>query len=623
MILTLITVTFYLLSPLVAQTVIQITTIPNSIKRSVLKSLVVYLLGAFQTLTLEIIALLLLIAITNRPIIAASIFFLIFMLFNIINKILLVQRGMILLPIDLKMILNWRELSSMISKFTALSFLFIFSVFIFITFKLQTIAPAIQMSIPLRIISFLLCTIVLLSVFSLNHPKSLPYKIYRWKWMDHCYIFNQLLGAKFNGFVLQFLNNVDSKIMDTPSNYSKSTIDEIIKKYNQLASVINETRIPKPSSEKLTIVLSESFSNPNDLAGIETTKNVLPNFSSTCESACHLSMISGYVGGGTANIEYEVHTGFSNALFSASTTTPYSQVIPKMKRVNSIVDAFENAIGMHTYTGNLYQRDSVYSKLGIKPFFTTSNPTYRVTHTRKYDYGKYIDDYSFFKELLFHVKNSSDNSIITSISMQNHMPYYDRKVFGLANSNSHIPINLQAYDSYLYGITKTDKELGEFIRELNSHSEPVTLLFYGDHLPGIFSSISTTEKTAKYRKTPVLIWQNSAADERGAIKLPDTFNNSPLGSNTLLPATFAAKNWAVSGYFALLTEVMESLPAMVNEALPGKKLSFVDSTLSVFNESSLTAIQKEILNEYRLIQFDMTAGKQYAPIDFFNFPISN
>ncbi|WP_099088947.1 LTA synthase family protein [Weissella cibaria] len=624
MILSLSTIILFLFSPIVVQTIIQVTCISELSKRSFAKTAIIFSLGATQTLIIEALLWLVLVSITEMPIISASIVFLLFMSINAINAMLLIQRGMILLPIDLKMITNWRELSSMIPRIVLLIYILIACIFTLGATQLQHILPTYSLP-PLLRFSIILCVILLLvSIFFLNHPNSLPYKLYRWRWADHAYIFNQLLGAKFNGFVLQFLNNIDAKIMDRPENYSEQTIKNIVAKYNNLAKVHNKTRFPKLDSERLIIILSESFSDPNDLVDLETNHNLLPNFKNLSAAGCHLSMISGYVGGGTANIEYEVHTGFSNTLLNASTTTPYAQIIPKMSQVNSFVDAFDKAVGMHTYTGNLYQRELVYQKLGIAPFFTTNNLKHTISFNEKYEFGKYINDKSFFSELKSHITNSDSNSVITSISMQNHMPYYEKHEFGFVSPNSEIAINYPAYDSYLYGISETDKEFGKFTKELDNYSEPVTILFYGDHLPGIFSSISTSEKTAKYRKTPVLIWQNKCSNETTQpLKDSADLKISNLGSNTLVPALFAAKNWAISGYFALLTEIMEHLPPMVNEAIPGSKLSFVDNDLSIKDSSSLNSFQQELLNHYKLIQYDMVAGKQYSAGLFFDFPNSN
>ena len=49
---------------------------------------------------------------------------------------------------------------------------------------------------------------------------------------------------------------------------------------------------------------------------------------------------------------------------------------------------------------------------------------------------------------------------------------------------------MTAIDTYANGASITDTETKNFLDELNKLDKPVTVVFYGDHLPGIYETAS-------------------------------------------------------------------------------------------------------------------------------------
>ncbi|WP_220040919.1 hypothetical protein, partial [Streptomyces sp. NTH33] len=56
--------------------------------------------------------------------------------------------------------------------------------------------------------------------------------------------------------------------------------------------------------------------------------------------------------------------------------------------------------------------------------------------------------------------------------------------------------------------------------------------------------------------------------------------------------------------YALLTQCMKELPA-------GERNKYMLANGTEISEKNLTNKQKKLLHEYRLIQYDITAGKHY------------
>ncbi len=76
---------------------------------------------------------------------------------------------------------------------------------------------------------------------------------------DQPYFYNQLFGAKLNGPLLQFLNNIDVSVMDEPENYSKEIMTQIYKKYAQESARINRRRRNDWDDQIVIMGLSEKF----------------------------------------------------------------------------------------------------------------------------------------------------------------------------------------------------------------------------------------------------------------------------------------------------------------------------------------------------------------------------
>lgn len=88
--------------------------------------------------------------------------------------------------------------------------------------------------------------------------------------------------------------------------------------------------------------------------------------------------------------------------------------------------------------------------------------------------------------------------------MQNHTPYdnwYSNNEFQEANNSNELSgWEKDNTDTYAKGISYTDSATAEFLNSLNSINRPITVVFYGDHLPGIYPN-SLNNKITIYHFT--------------------------------------------------------------------------------------------------------------------------
>ena len=605
------------LLPVLLQIYILVLYSPKVTNRSLWKWLVIYGLNILQTVVMELFIFALVFSVSNMIYVSLAIQAFVFLIFDFVNWQIMKERTMIFLPTDLVMAKGIRELIGMVNPTTIVGVISGTTLIIGAGVWAQVQATEIYLQPMPRVVALLLTIGVLAQFKWLNHPSSISYKLFRFHWKDHPFHFNQIFGAQFNGFVLQFLVNVDLDIMSKPESYTQKRMQQIYAKYASASEMLNGKRTKKQENERVILILSESLSDPGDLNDVVTNEDVLFNIHHLGKNTVHFNMVSGYVGGGTANIEYEVYTGFTNALFNDAMTTPYAHVIPRMKSVNAISRLFKDSIGVHTFTGNLYQRDLVYKKIGFEKFYTTNSAESPIRHTDKYEYGKYISDAAFFSEIMDVISENSKVNFISGISMQNHMPFAPDAKKNLLKSVGKYDISFDEYDSYLTGIKYTDEAIANFLNTLQEDETPTTVLLYGDHTPNIFSRLDAEGEMPELRLTPGFIWQNLAAEKQGNMEALRVEQVKLVGSNVLGALLYKAKNWRVTPYYALLTYVMDKLPAVVNEVISDSKLGFVNDLKKVLTIDELTNEQRELLEDYRLVQYDQTAGDQLLPRNFF------
>lgn len=447
-------------------------------------------------------------------------------------------------------------------------------------------------------------------------------------------MWDSVYDAQRNGPLVAFTRQLNPKIMDKPSNYSEETMKKVAARYQKKAEMINASRTNNLTDSTVVYVLSESFSDPSRVPGLKTSKDSMPSIRKIKAGTTSGLMLSSGYGGGTANLEYMGLSGLSMANFDSSLSSPYQQLVPSQHwtpTINQMWGAPANSLGYHPYESSMYSRATNYKKFGFSHFYTLTGPDV-IKYQDKIDESPYVSDKSSYDSALEGIKSGKTNKFIQIITMQNHMPYhewYENNDY-TAESTTGTPLGddeQQSIETYQKGVEITDQATQEFLNELDALDKPVTVVFYGDHLPGIYSSASEDDNNSlALHLTDYFIWSNKVSGSQGN-KASDAAYSSP---NFFVAQAADHMNAKVSPYLAFLTEMHSKIAAMeppvVNkiqgwDRIPEGQSIYLDQNGNPMSTDDFDKETEQLLADYKLIQYDITAGKNYLKdTDFMTLP---
>lgn len=445
----------------------------------------------------------------------------------------------------------------------------------------------------IRVITLFTTIFALIYISHFNNPNNLLRKAYNKTalWIPY----SQKMNYYNTGFIGGFLYNLKIDPMEKPKGYSEEKIKEITSHYQKLADETNKTA--SEEQPNIIYVMSESFSDPSRLNGVEITGDPLADYYAVADQTYSGQMLSQNYGGGTANIEFEALTGFSMGLFNAQLTTPYTMLVPKMNQLPSIVSTLKDqnyhTTAIHPYNTSMYKRKDVYEVLGFDEFISENTMTY----TDTIEDNPYISDASAYQEVMDLLKEDDTPQFIHLVTMQTHMPY-DGKYQQLEyTAKTEDNSGISSLENYLQDISYSSQSLKAFTEELKKLSRRTLVVFWGDHLPGIYSdTIQNSNEKHTLHETQFLMF-----DSQGELEKTE----APVTS----PFYFAADlmnqtNQQTTGFYQLLLALQNELPAFERE------LYYQEGQWH--REAQLNKKQAELYQAYEMIQYDIVSGEKYS-----------
>ncbi|CAM2876688.1 membrane protein [Streptococcus acidominimus] len=388
-------------------------------------------------------------------------------------------------------------------------------------------------------------------------------------------------SARYQSLMYVWIKQLTTPIMEKPTNYSKSKIEDIVDKYQRRAEIINKARKNDISDETVIFILSEALSNPTRVNGVTLTKDILPNIDFIKSQTTSGLMKSDAYGGGTANIETQTLVGLPFYNLSPSISIYNVEVIPKMKTIPSISDkfSFSNKYVIHLGGTQLYSRADVYNRLKFGTFVAAEGSESKPTINEKY--GGFPSDNSTYQNVLEKL-DTTQSQFFSVITYQNHIPWtMDRPADISGRGEGFTQLENDRLTNYARLVYKTDIETKKFLDKLSKIDKKITVVFYGDHLPGMYPSSAFINDPDSQYLTDYFIWSNK--DNR---KL-----DMPLINSSDFPAALLSHtNSKVSPYYALLTDVLDNASV---------------------DKHQLNNDQKKIANDLRLVEYDLTSGENY------------
>lgn len=446
--------------------------------------------------------------------------------------------------------------------------------------------------------------------------------------------------AHNNGALTTFLSLTRVKAMDEEPSYSESQMKEIAVKYSQAASQINQTRTANMTDSTVIMILSETFSDPNRVPGVHFDVDPMPNIRGIKGTTTSGLMLSPGYGGGTANIEFQQMTGLSLVNFNPTLLSPYQQLVPNRSKFYSFnqiwnqncggtnVYSTDCSVGYHPFLQYFYMRGTNYKKFGFSHLYTLdSKPT--IEHGTKFVGANgeetNVSDEEAYKNVIDSVKENTQankpSQYIQLITMQNHAPYPnvygpDNEFYAANKSQGLLPGEQETANNFAKGIQRTDVATADFLAQLDEINKPITVVFYGDHLPGIYDTASSKPDNAlALHETDYFIWSNKASASHDT-KLPDS-DADYTSSNFFMAEAAQQMDARISPYLALLDELHKEIPAISRNSTSNGVWSangqptYLNSEGQQIDPNTLSAKAKELLADYKMVQYDMSVGKNY------------
>ncbi|WP_161943239.1 LTA synthase family protein [Streptococcus suis] len=551
-----------------------------------------------------------------QVLIIASIYLLIYLLINrfLLSTLLIVSSSTIfiiannlkyemrqepILPSDL----SWLRQLFLIFSFVDVSFIIsgligiglICLLFYFFKNKLWVGKPFLKwkerVTVTVIISSMLMFTTYSISSLGNGEELNIPiistlYKTVNIDWLGNT------VNANVKSLSYVWVRQMVTSVMEKPAGYNLAKIEEIEQKYKSVAESINKSRKNNIEDQTVIYILSESFSQPDRIPGTESSRELTPFINSLQPSIPNGLMLSDGYGGGTANMEFQSLTGLAMYNMSPSVSTIYTEIATSMRFIPSISDQFSasNRIAIHLESGNNYSRNIIYNMLEFDRFIGTSNTDTTAKNIKKE--GLYPSDASTYQYILDSLTN--EPQFYSVITMQNHVPWSAGLPEDISVTNSEFnKEENESLTSYGRLLNRTDDATREFFNQLSKLDEKVTVVFYGDHLPGLYKSENFESDPSLQFKTDYFIWSNFETENK---------DWSLLRASDFTAALLDTTDSKVSPYYALLTQVMK---------------------YSTMDEEEWPEEATEIMNDYKMVEYDLLKTKGYLSKDSDFFKIGD
>jgi phosphoglycerol transferase MdoB-like AlkP superfamily enzyme len=400
-----------------------------------------------------------------------------------------------------------------------------------------------------------------------------------------------------NGFVGGMLYNLDVPVMKRPEGYSEAAMADIVRRYGAAAGAVNATRSPAALQDvNVVVVLSESFSDPTQLEGIELEEDPIPFTRELMDATTSGEMMAQRYGSGTANMEFETLTGMSTSQFDPRLMTPYQMLVPRFDAFPSFVGLTKSLgytdVAVHPFDTYMYRRETVYPILGFDDFLGRSEMS-----MRKYiQDSPFVSDNSAFTEVLRQIDTHDEPVFTHLVTMQNHFPMGDSydapmTIRGVSGSTE------EEAAAYVRGLNYSDRALRKFVTTLQESDEKTAVLFFGDHLPPIWpDEVVERNGPVGMRTTPFFLWSNYLP-----LQTPQPLT-SPIFFMPLLMDQLGAP---LPPYYELLRQLHAVVPAMRAGVL-------YDGEGNPIDRENLSPEARQLLRDYRLVQYDLSVGQRYS-----------
>ena len=414
------------------------------------------------------------------------------------------------------------------------------------------------------------------------------------------------------GFLLGLYRSVAPTVVEQPARYSQEWMEQI------LAEIPEDEGTNAAGEVQPTVVffMSESFFDVTRLPNVEFSGDPVSSYHALSKACTSGHFYSNTYGGGTGNVEMEVFTGLSSSMLGVhvTPTTMDEELYGSLPSIVKLFKAqgYQTAV-VHAFSDELYNRGVTFPRIGFDElYFEDSFPE---NTERK---GGYISDSALVDQAIrvYEQRDKSKPMFLYVLSMENHQPYPEDKFEEncpiTATGETLTELEEGILNSIVTGIYDADQSLRKIVNYFAEQEEPVMLVFWGDHLPSLYTGTETgtvytslyfvgaddlngltEEELKRMVSTDYLIWTNYEQEP-----LPDEDTSSMMLGVQVLDRLGIPK----SPFFRYVSHLEDSM------------LLYREKLFLAADGTPTRDIPEQLLPEiqtYAAMLYDMLYGEQY------------
>lgn len=381
-------------------------------------------------------------------------------------------------------------------------------------------------------------------------------------------------------FIYNYYNliSINEIKVNKPENYSEQTMNEL----KDECLLLNSDSGKEDIKPNVILVMQESMFDLEKINQIKISQDIEKNIKENYKA----TTISPRYGGGTASVEFEALTGFTNAFFIDNICQYTTYWNDNDSEIPSIAREFHNngyiTTAIHPNGENFYNRKNIYSAMGFDNFLSIADFS-KDSQTNKRGYILDTEVNSIISQQL---DSTEEPQFIFTVTIENHGAYNSDKIRNDISVSSSELSNIQINEAEVYaeGLYDADNFIASIIETVENTDRPTIVYVWGDHLPALSFLDKLGFLRDKYNKysTPLVAYSN--------------YKEINVDSEYISPNQIATQVLRDSGieynsYFDYIYSLRDKYPIVHKEF-------DIDTN-------------DELIKNYELIQFDLLFGEKY------------
>ena len=405
--------------------------------------------------------------------------------------------------------------------------------------------------------------------------------------------------VRTNGLLLSFVSEMPAALVVAPPGYSPEAVARALSAHLRPGATAPRTL---PGHVNLILYVVESFMDPDDL-GLHYTSDPIPNV-----RALRKAQVGGYgivpeLFGGSANTEFEALTGMTMSFLPVG-SLPFRQFIrhplPSLPRVLGDLGFATTAV--QADAKYYYNREQAYDLLGFQHVVWLND----VPGVERAARPGWPSDRAVVASVI-EASRGPHPFFVFAFPSSTHSPYtsgvYRDSDLGVLDPPPTDRVG--ELKEYINAIRVADQAIGTLIEHFRRQPDSTIIAIIGDHVAPLsadalgpffaqLAGLPEVERARRMRRVPLLVWANFGLPRE----------DSELSVNALPSYLLARLGIPASGFLEVTDDVRLRIP-VVASYLQG-------SEGEIWGWDSLPASDRALVDDYRLLQYDLLLGKQYA-----------